>query len=99
MISLIPRRLSTLAAFAVGASAAVAIIAIGCIDGTTPDCSGADSSCGPAYDGNFMLPDGGDAAPVDASGDGALLDAPAESDAPGAVDAPTDTGIADAPKG
>jgi hypothetical protein len=56
-----------------------ALAVVGCVDGTTPDCSDAASHCGPDFDA--YPPDSAtDSAPTDAPSDGmpeAGTDAPA----------------------
>jgi len=48
--------------------ALLAVAAVGCVDGTTPDCSDAASHCGPDFD----------AYPPDTESDSAPNDAPSE---------------------
>lgn len=57
----------------------------GCVDGTTPDCSGSEAGCAPNLDGS-LLPD---VASDGAHGDGAPGDA-GPTDAGEAGDAPSD---------
>jgi len=68
----------------IAAETVVALASGGCVDGTTPDCSGSEAGCAPNLDGS-LLPD----VASDAHGDGAPADA-GPTDAGEAGDAPSD---------
>lgn len=70
----------------VAAACAVAPLIAGCVDGTTPDCAGAASMCGPILTDSGPTLDG--AADADAGGSKADADAAAPSD--GANDSAVD---------
>lgn len=70
----------------------VAVSAMGCVDGTTPDCSAASSNCGPDL-GDGAAADGpseaaSEGGPADGGEGGSAVDAPADAPKDGPVDAP-----------
>ncbi len=93
-------RALVLVAIAAAFGASAMTLSAACIDGTTPDCSGADAQCGPdgaVFDVNVpdtldakSVPDSGDAALPEASAGDSATDAPSDDAAPDSGDASHD---------